>query len=223
DPAGNSAVTLAPSFTVPGPTLHDTATIDFAAGTPETACDQNGQNCVPKTYSSETSDGEVILAPAAGAEFSGSSLPTGWIGAIINAGGSFNVLGGNLTVDGAQVGSCDAGATPACTTGDYAPGHSLEFVATFTGDPYQPAGVAGNFVVNWIRMSPYTASASFYSRVFDAASQVNWHSAYWTGTTPPGTSLSIFVRTGNTPTPDGSWSIFEAIPAPGAFSAFAQY
>src|SRR5438067_1880798 len=308
DPAGNSAVTLAPSFTVPGPTLHDTATIDFAAGTPETACDQNGQNCVPKTYISETSDGEVILAPAAGAEFSGSSLPTGWIGAIINAGGSFNVLGGNLTVDGAQVGSCDAGATPACTTGNYAPGHSLEFVATFTGDPYQHAGLgvtldappwaifttgsggafyarsnngapfetpldvawlgsphrfridwnasgvtyfvdsaqvafhgavipgpmrpiaasdfnpmAGNIVVNWIRMSPYTASASFYSRVFDAASQVNWHSAYWTGTTPPGTSLSIFVRTGNTPTPDGSWSIFEAIPAPGAFSAFAQY
>src|SRR5207248_2493085 len=223
DPAGNSAVTLAPSFTVPGPTLHDTATIDFAAGTPETACDQNGQNCVPKTYISETSDGEVILAPAAGAEFSGSSLPTGWIGAIINAGGSFNVLGGNLTVDGAQVGSCDAGATPACTTGNYAPGHSLEFVATFTGDPYQHAGLGVTLDAPPWAIFTTGSGGAFYARVFDAASQVNWHSAYWTGTTPPGTSLSIFVRTGNTPTPDGSWSIFEAIPAPGAFSAFAQY
>ena len=81
----------------------------------------------------------------------------------------------------------------------------------------------GNIVVNWIRMSPYAPSAYFLSRVFDAAGQVNWHSVYWTGTTPSGTSLAISVRTGNTPTPDGSWTAFQPIAAPGAFSALSQY
>jgi len=309
DHAANAAVSLAPSFTVPGPTLHDTSTLDFSAGTPEMACDGNGANCVAKTYVAETSDGEVMIAPAAGAEFSGASLPSGWIGAILGAGGSFNVLGGNLVVDGAQVGTCDANAAAGCDTGNYGPGHTLEFGATFTGDPFQHAGLGvtfgnppwaifstggggaffartnsgfgsfdtaldvgllgsphryridwtassvtysvdglqvashaagiagpmrpiaasdlnafgGNIVVNWIRMSPYLPSAYFLSRVFDAASQVSWHSVYWTGTTPPGTSLSISVRTGNTPTPDGSWTAFQRIAAPGAFSALSQY
>ena len=309
DPAGNAAVSLAPSFTVPGPTLHDTSTLDFSAGTPEMACDPTGANCVAKTYVAETSDGEVIIAPTAGAEFSGASLPTGWIGSILGAGGSFNVLGGNLVVDGAQVGTCDASATAACATGNYGPGHTLEFVATFTGDPFQHAGLGvtfdtapwavfstgaggtfiartnsgfgsfdtpldvgllgsphryridwtassvtyfvdgvqvashaagiagpmrsiaasdlnafgGNIVVNWIRMSPYAPSAYFLSRVFDAASQVNWHSVYWTGTTPPGSGLAISVRTGNTPTPDGSWTSFQPIAAAGAFSALSRY
>src|SRR5207245_9040582 len=102
--AASAAVSLAPSFTVPGPTLHDTATLDFSAGTPEMACDATGANCVAKTYVAETSDGEVTIAPTAGAEFSGASLPSGWIGGILGAGGSFSVLGGNLVRDGAEVG-----------------------------------------------------------------------------------------------------------------------
>src|SRR4029077_20743412 len=67
DHAGNVQVAMAPSFTVPGPTLHDTASVDFLAGAQSS------------TYVAETGDGEVILAPTSGSEFSGPTLPTGWI------------------------------------------------------------------------------------------------------------------------------------------------
>ncbi len=67
DRSGNSTVATPPTFTVPGPTLRDTASTDFAAGT--------GTG----TYVSETADGEVILSPSIGSEFSGPTLPAGWI------------------------------------------------------------------------------------------------------------------------------------------------
>ena len=67
DHSGNAATVAAPTFTVPGPTLRDTASTDFAAGT------KTG------TYVSQTADGEVILAPTSGSEFTGPALPAGWI------------------------------------------------------------------------------------------------------------------------------------------------
>ncbi|OLE12665.1 MAG: hypothetical protein AUI36_40145, partial [Cyanobacteria bacterium 13_1_40CM_2_61_4] len=135
DRAGSPAVFLTPSFTVPGPTLHDTAAVDFLAGTPDA-----------NTYVAQNADGEVTLAPGAGAEFYGSSLPPGWISALWQpeVGGSVAVGGGKLTVDGARVGTC-ATSLPDCEVGVYGPGHSLEFVATFTGDPYQHAGLGVKF------------------------------------------------------------------------------
>jgi len=76
DRSGNTANIAAPSVTVPGPTLRDTASPDFSAG--------GGVN----TYVSETSDGEVILAPAAGTEFSGSRLSPGWLSVPYASGGA---------------------------------------------------------------------------------------------------------------------------------------
>jgi VCBS repeat-containing protein len=290
DRAGNPSVFLAPSFTVPGPTLHDTAPADFLAGS-------------GNTYVSQNADGEVTLSPAAGAEFYGSSLPAGWKSVLWNPpAGSVTVGGGLLTVDGARVGTCDV-TTPNCDEiGAYGPDHSLEFVTTFTGDPFQHAGLSidlnppwalfstgggsslvarthnggdsaetplgtqylgtphryridwtassvnyfvdgvqvathavsigaqlrpiaasdfnpmgGNIVVDWIRMLPYATSGSFASRVFDAGSAVDWASIYWTGMTPAGTSLAISERTGDTPTPDASWTAFAAVAAPGEY------
>jgi VCBS repeat-containing protein len=296
DRAGNASVAMAPSFTLPGPTLRDTATGDFAAGTPGAA-----------TYVSETGDGEVILKPTAGAEFSGTTLPAGWGGVIWtpSQGGTFSVADGELTVDGARVGTCDAAAVPDCESGIYGPGRSLEFVATFSGDPFQHAGLGvkfdtfpwamfstaggsslnartlsavgpvetalgtallntphrfridwtatsviyfvdgvqvashaavitgpmrpiaasdftplgGNVVIDWMRMTPYAASGSFMSRVFDALSPVDWATIGWTSATPAGTTLAIAVRTGNTPAPDATWSVFTPIAAPGTFPA----
>ena len=108
---------LTPSFTVPGPTLHDTAAVDFLAGTPGT------------TYVAQTADGEVTLAPARGAEFYGTTLPSDWISVLWQpeVGGSVSVNNGVLTVDGARVGTCD-GTPPSCEVGVYGPGHSLEFL-----------------------------------------------------------------------------------------------
>jgi hypothetical protein len=69
--------------------------------------------------------------------------------------------------------------------------------------------------VDWLRLSPYASTGTFLSRVFDAGATANWGTASWTPEVPAGTSLTISARTGNTPTPDGTWSAFAVIPASG--------
>jgi hypothetical protein len=65
-------------------------------------------------------------------------------------------------------------------------------------------------------MTPYAATGAFTSRVFDAGLIVPWGSATWTSTLPTGTGLSLSVRQGNTPTPDGSWTPFTPLAGSGA-------
>ena len=135
--AGGSTPPL--GYLMPGPTMHDTTAADFGAGV------STG------TYVSETGDaqhvspaGEIILAPSRGTEFSGSTLPSGWVATPWQAGGSAVVAGGRLTVSGARVASCVVAGTTCPddpTSYDVLPGRSVEFVATFTGDPYQHAGL----------------------------------------------------------------------------------
>ena len=108
-------------FTTPSPTLHDTTTAD--------------QRRQPAgTYVSESGDGEVILAPAGATEFSGSASAGRWSTIVWSPGGSAVVSGGVLTADGARVAQEQA---------DVLAGHTLEFVATFTGDPLQHSGYGG--------------------------------------------------------------------------------
>ena len=82
----------------------------------------------------------MTLKPAVGAEFSGSLAAGGlveptWESQGGGAGGSATVSGGALHVDGASAG----------TDATFAPGHSLEFDATFGAAPFQHAGFADNF------------------------------------------------------------------------------
>src|SRR5205823_10117096 len=123
----------APSLTVPGPTLHDTAAVDFNNGTTGSA-----------TYVAQTGDGEVILKPTEGAEFFGSALPPGWKAVAWASGGSAIVGSGTLVADGMRVGTCTTDLAGVCseTSPPYGPGRSLEFVATFAGDAFQHAGLA---------------------------------------------------------------------------------
>jgi len=79
---------------------------------------------------------------------------------------------------------------------------------------YLAAG--GNVRVDWLRMSPYPASGTFLSRVFDGGGQVKWGPLWWEGYTPSGTTLVLSARTGNTAVPDGSWSAFVPIATSGA-------
>jgi len=72
-----------------------------------------------------------------------------------------------------------------------------------------------NFRVDWMRMTPYAASGTFSSRVFDAGQVVTWHMLGWSADTPAGTSLALSYRTGNTPTPDGTWTSFTPVNASG--------
>ena len=97
----------------------DTTVADFSAGT----LDAN-------TYLAQTDDGEVMLVPTEGSEFSGTALPSGWFGTPWATGGSATVGSGVLTVDGALIG----------TNAYYGPGRSLEFVATFGASTSQHGG-----------------------------------------------------------------------------------
>src|SRR4051812_10764504 len=308
DAAGNSATSPAPSFTVPGPTLRHTAQSDFLAGTGVA------------TYASETQDGELMLAPTVGTEFSGSTMPQGWTEFAWDPSGYSAIGGGKLIVDGMRVAMCVTDANGVCVPGEsqastpsaiYAPGRSVEFVATFTGDAFQHAGFGqtlgstfepwaifstmsggalnarsntgsaaidtflgsglvgsphrfridwntntvdffvdgslvashtitvpgpmrpiaasdfnpfgGNVTVNWVRMTPYTASGTFESRVFDAEAPVDWHSIQWTANAPAGTSVAIGIRSGNTAEPDGTWTAWTPIASGGPLTLNSRY
>ena len=81
--------------------------------------------------------------------------------------------------------------------------------------------------VNWLHLSPYPSSGTFTSRVFDAGQAADWGAMSWHANAPPGTSLAMSVRTGNTPTPDGSWSAFTPVTSSGddvpGNSRYVQY
>ena len=85
-------------------------------------------------------------------------------------------------------------------------------------------GDAGTVSVDWLRMSPYPGSGTFTSRVFDGTQTVNWKGLNWTAASPAGTGIALSVRTGDTPTPDGSWTSFAPLSGPGAqINASSRY
>ena len=143
DAATNSATDPDPpaaprSFTTPSASFTDTTVSDFGAGTPDA-----------NTYISEMSNGEVILKPAEGQEFSGGpGLPAGWASQTWESqgggsGGSATVAGGALHVDGAFAG----------TNATFAAGHSLDFEATFGAAPFQHVAFTDNFTSAWAMFS----------------------------------------------------------------------
>jgi hypothetical protein len=136
-----------PTATATPFSFSDTTAADFSAGIP-------GAN----TYVAQTADGEVILAPAVGAEFSGLLLPSGWSGAPWTTGGSAAVSGGNVTIDGALV----------ATNAYYGSGHSLEFVATFGASTSQHVGFGTDLnAAPWAIFSTgYPGGASVLARTY---------------------------------------------------------
>jgi hypothetical protein len=104
-----------------------------------------------------TTGGEVILTPAIDAEFAGSSLPAGWSTNNWSSGGGVSVGGGAVTVDGAAMASNQT----------FAPGSSLDFVATFSGVPYEHVGFVSNlnFDPPWIMFSTGQSGTGLYARV----------------------------------------------------------
>ncbi len=99
-------------------------------------------------------------------------------------------------------------------------GNSLRVLA----GEFSPGGAA--LTVDWIRMSPFAASGSFDSRIFDAGQSVGWGTLSWTQTVPAGTGIALSVRTGNTASPDASWTSFAPVAngsVVGTSSRFIQY
>jgi hypothetical protein len=292
--APTTTTTVAPTTTttttLPPGIFTDTATADFAAGTYGTG-----------TYAATTAGGEVALAPTAGSEFNGTSMPSGWASSNLVTGGSSTVSGGALTVNGSRAG----------TSSTYSRGRSVEFVATFSGAANQWAGFGVDFsttqwaafgtnagggaiyarsrsgssatdttitgvtlgvphrfridwnatsvvysvdgvvrathttsisssslrllisdsattggavAVDWMRMTPYAASGTYTSKVFDATTSRPWGTATWTSAVPANTTLTVQVRTGNTATPGSTWSAWRTISTSGAsIAATSRY
>lgn len=81
----------------------------------------------------------------------------------------------------------------------------------------------GTLSVDWLRASPYAAAGSYTSRVFDQGAPNGWGAVNWTDVLPTGTSISLLIRTGNTPIPDGTWSAFVPTVNGGTVGGSAQY
>ncbi|HXR41448.1 MAG TPA: Ig-like domain-containing protein, partial [Acidothermaceae bacterium] len=86
---------------------------------------------------------------------------------------------------------------------------------------FNPFG--GTIFVDWMRMSPYASNGAFFSRIFDAESPVDWNSIQWSAATPPGTSVAIAVRGGNTAVPDATWSNFVPMSSGGPITMNSQF
>ena len=55
------------------------------------------------------------------------------------------------------------------------------------------------------------------------ASRSAWGNVSWTAATPSGTAIALAVRTGNTPTPDGTWTAFASVANGGAVPGNSRY
>ena len=102
DAAGNSSTSPATGSAaaqyVPDVTpLTLTTVSDFSAGSGGYVADDAG--------------GEVVVAPTAGFEFAGSTLPTGLTATTLATGGTSTVAGGTLSLDGRQVAYTSTGTT----------------------------------------------------------------------------------------------------------------
>jgi hypothetical protein len=63
--------------------------------------------------------------------------------------------------------------------------------------------------------------------VLDAGQVVNWGTTSWISVTPEGTDITVSLRTGNTPTPDATWTNFTSVANSGSSiggsSRYLQY
>ena len=83
--------------------------------------------------------------------------------------------------------------------------------------------------IDWVHMSPYSGPGTFESRVFDAGAgnSADWGALSWNASMPEGTGVALSARTGNTATPDATWSAFSPIASSGGdipgSSRYLQY
>jgi hypothetical protein len=85
--------------------------------------------------------------------------------------------------------------------------------SSFNGAPQSP------LQVDWIRYGGYLTSGTLTSSVYDAGQLAHWASATWTATLPTGTTLTVQTRSGNTATPDATWSPYQTVINGGAVAS----
>jgi hypothetical protein len=65
---------------------------------------------------------------------------------------------------------------------------------------------------DWVRVLSYPSTGTFTSSVFDSGKLgTTWGTASWTFNLPTGTAITVQTRSGNTATPDGTWSAWTTV------------
>ncbi|PYR91065.1 MAG: hypothetical protein DMF84_18525 [Acidobacteria bacterium] len=139
-------------------------------------------------------------------------IPGNWFGAPHRFRIDWNATSVVYWIDGAKV-AAHAATFPA----------SLRM--TMVGsDLFKSTGV---LTIDWMRSTPYAAAGKYTSKVFDAGAPVSWLTMSWNAEKPAGTNIVGSYRTGNTPTPDATWTAFATVPVSGGAlaesSRYIQY
>lgn len=71
----------------------------------------------------------------------------------------------------------------------------------------------GALDIDWVSITPFDfpTTQTFTSRVFDGGQLVCWGNLGWDADTPLNSTVAMKVRTGNTPTPDSTWSPYRSV------------
>jgi hypothetical protein len=70
-----------------------------------------------------------------------------------------------------------------------------------------------------VKLAPTATSGTFVSSVFNATRVATWGIARWTASLPAGTTMIVQTRSGNTATPDSSWSGWTTVSNGGTVSS----
>jgi hypothetical protein len=89
-------------------------------------------------------------------------------------------------------------------------------VSAFYGSP-RPAILA-----DWVHVLSYAPSGVFTSGVFDATRTATWGTITFNGTVPAGTTMVVEVSSGNTATPDATWSAWTRVSSGSTITAPAS-
>lgn len=185
------------SFTIPvgGLCASDITFSDFSQGTPDA-----NATVIPD------GNGGVALKLSLNEDFNGTAVPAGWTAENYNATGTTTVGGGQVTVSGAHVYSNTS----------FAPGTSIEFVATFTNGNFQNIGFSADQPFNndpWITIGQSQTNGSLFARAFNGTSvnlganllgtahryRIKWNSNnfefYIDGSTTPAATISVAIVT----------------------------
>lgn len=86
---------------------------------------------------------------------------------------------------------------------------------------YPSGGVSLN--VSEVKILPYDTLGTFTSRVYNAGSTKTWGNLSYDASTSGNTSITVKVRTGNTSSPDGSWTNFTTVSNGANIGQTSQY
>ena len=141
---------------------------------------------VPYAMFGVKADGLLYARSAMGATVLDTAIPGSWFNIPHRFRIDWNPTGAVYFIDGTQVAT-----------------HAVNY-SSVTIKPVMSDLTAGGggLSVDWMRMSAYSASGVYTSPVYNAGAVVPWLTASWLADVPAGTTVTVAVRSGNSPNPD---------------------